>query len=474
MRVCLIAEGAYPYIQGGVSSWINSLIEGMPEHEFVILSIMPSSSKKIEYKYSIPKNLVEIKTLFLADFLLEKDDNKISNKRLTKKEIKTLINYFDFNISVDWQYASSILTNKKKIGNSNEFIKSNVFWDIINNIYLSNFVDEGFNLFFWNMRSMIAPTVHIMQSDIPKADCYHSVSTGYAGLLGLVAKIKYQRPFILTEHGIYAREREEDIVQSDWIEAKYKHLWINFFYFISRGAYNEADVIISLFNRNREIQEYLGAKKDNTMVISNGVDTSLYNINKEEHDGYNICAVLRITPIKDIKSLIKAFKTVKSVIPEAVLYLIGSYEETPEYYQECLSLINWFELSDSIVITGQVNVLDYYPIMDVVVFTSISEGQPLVLLEAFAAEIPVVATDVGSCKELILGRDADSLGDGGIVTKPVQPAETAEALIFLYNNPEKRKEYGVNGKKRVNKYYTKDIFLNSYRKLYQTFENNCN
>ena len=46
MTICFIVEGGYPYVSGGVSSWINKLINGMPEHEFKVLSIMPSKNEK--------------------------------------------------------------------------------------------------------------------------------------------------------------------------------------------------------------------------------------------------------------------------------------------------------------------------------------------------------------------------------------------------------------------------------------------
>lgn len=36
MRICLLVEGSYPYVVGGVSSWVQMLIEGLPEHEFVV------------------------------------------------------------------------------------------------------------------------------------------------------------------------------------------------------------------------------------------------------------------------------------------------------------------------------------------------------------------------------------------------------------------------------------------------------
>lgn len=36
MRICLVLEGSYPYVHGGVSTWMHSYIQAMPEHEFVL------------------------------------------------------------------------------------------------------------------------------------------------------------------------------------------------------------------------------------------------------------------------------------------------------------------------------------------------------------------------------------------------------------------------------------------------------
>ena len=44
MRICLIAEGCYPYVVGGVSSWLHSMIQTFPNQEFIILSIIANRS----------------------------------------------------------------------------------------------------------------------------------------------------------------------------------------------------------------------------------------------------------------------------------------------------------------------------------------------------------------------------------------------------------------------------------------------
>ena len=69
--------------------------------------------------------------------------------------------------------------------------------------------------------------------------------------------------------------------------------------------------------------------------------------------------------------------------------------------------------------------------------TSISEALPLFVLEAFAAGVPVVATDVGCCRELIEGKgsDGDAAGAAGIVTAIASPQETARAVVELLRDP---------------------------------------
>ena len=117
---------------------------------------------------------------------------------------------------------------------------------------------------------------------------------------------------------------------------------------------------------------------------------------------------------------------------------------------------------------GKVNVREWYPCLDVQVLTSISEGQPLVILEGFCTGVPVVATNVGACSEIIHGMDeADqAIGPAGIVTRVGNPSDTAEALIRLARNPDLRRQMAEAGKKRVRIYYDHDDMIRRYREIY--------
>ncbi|MBM7624820.1 GT4 family glycosyltransferase PelF [Sporohalobacter salinus] len=467
MEVCVLLEGSYPYVAGGVSSWIYFLMSQLSDIDFKLVSIMPSRKEELDYKYPVPDNVLEIKTIYLDDFKQLKTSRWQREPKIDDREIAELTKFFGCQEDIDWQMVTEIICDSNRIGNAVEFLQSKTFWEILLKVYQQQFSQQGFNQYFWTMRSIFLPVIHIMQQKLPTADIYHSLATGYAGLLGLLAQIKYNQAFILTEHGIYAREREEEILKTGWIEGNYKQLLIDFFYFLSTGVYRNADRVISLFNRNREIQLKLGALPDKTMVLPNGVDLDRFTTEKEEHQGLNLGAIVRIVPIKDIKTLIKAFKLVNNELSNVKLYLIGPYEEDKEYYLECKKLIKKLDLEEDIIITGRVEVTDYLKKLDLLVLTSISEGQPLVMLEGFAAEIPFVATDVGSCRELIEGGPEDDLGSAGIITNPASYVETAEAIIKLLQDKELRTEMGKIGCKRVEKYYNQEELVNNYQQLYE-------
>ena len=106
--------------------------------------------------------------------------------------------------------------------------------------------------------------------------------------------------------------------------------------------------------------------------------------------------------------------------------------------------------------------------LDLVALTSFSEGQPLVMLEAYACGVPVLATDVGACREMIEGRTAEdrALGASGIVCPVASPSRTAEALVLLAQDARLRRRMGHAGQRRVTMYYQRRTMLASYRALY--------
>ena len=151
--------------------------------------------------------------------------------------------------------------------------------------------------------------------------------------------------------------------------------------------------------------------------------------------------------------------------------IIGPDAEDPVYAARCRGLVDTLGRQESIRFVGSQPPAQIYGDLDVVVLTSFSEGQPLVILEAYAAGLPVVASDVGACKEMIEGRSGEDrqLGASGVVTRVAVPAGHGRRVGAL---PRGRRavcavDVGEAGRQRVSAYYQRGDMLDAYRALYE-------
>jgi polysaccharide biosynthesis protein PelF len=170
-----------------------------------------------------------------------------------------------------------------------------------------------------------------------------------------------------------------------------------------------------------------------------------------------------------VKTFIRAAALLRDMVPDVRVLLLGPTDEDQEYFRECQQMVSHLGLEHTFEFSGRVKLQDYLGNIDAIALTSISEAQPLVLLEAGAAGVPSVATDVGSCREIIHGRadEMPALGPGGFVTPLSNPLATAKGLAELLLNPSLRKNYGEAIRARTEKYYNKRVVDCLYRDLYQ-------
>lgn len=467
MKVCLICEGSYPYVMGGVSSWIQMLLNEYQDIEFVIWAIATNEKEMHEYKYKIPGNVQEIKKIYLTDRKFEKKHHKVMKLGQDREILRSLV--LDKVENVDWNLVLNFL--KRHRNDLVDILMSSDFFNIAVELYNLEYSRTVFSSFLWNLRSMYFPLVAVLSGDLIEADIYHAVSTGYAGVLGGVASHIYGKPFLLTEHGIYTREREEEIIKSDWVEGTFKGIWIEFFNKLSHIAYQQATQVVTLFETNKTIEVELGCPEDKISIIPNGVDVEQFKKlpprNEKSKPYINIGVVARVVPIKDIKTMLLAFDVVKRQVQNARLVILGPYDEDMEYYKECLELVSELQLQD-VIFEGRVNIMNYLSDFDIMLLTSISEGQPLAVLEGMAAKIAQICTNVGSCKELLEGKSDDQLGKSGLIVPVMNIQAIANAIVELANDKPLRIQMGEIGCERVKRYYRKSVFLDQYHNLYKS------
>lgn len=463
MRICLVLEGSYPYIRGGVSSWVHDFLRSSPEHEFILWTIGDLERRMGKFQFELPPNATGVYENFL-DSAMSTRYRQNANPRLNaqeKKALATLLRCGD----PDWRVLFDLFHRKKV--NPIEFFMSEDSLDILKAFTRERYPFAGFADLFWTIRSMFMPLLYLISRPLPDADLYHSVSTGYAGVLGAIAAMTRDKPYVVTEHGIYTREREEEILRSDWIPNHFKELWISMFYMYSRFAYKEADQVTALFHRASLIQQELGCAAEKCAVVPNGINFPAFeDIDQKVTDEWiDIGAIVRIAPIKDIKTMIFSFARLKREVHNSRLNILGGIDDD-EYYQECQDLVKFLEVPD-VIFHGMVNVREYLARMDFTVLTSISEGQPFALLESMGARRPVVATNVGCCKELIEGEEGDNFGPAGFCVPPMHQEGLYQGMLRLCRDSRQRRQMGVNGQNRVRAYYDYDTMLANYARVYQ-------
>jgi len=487
--VLLLGEGTYPYVRGGVSSWIHDLITGLPRINFGLVFLGARRQDYTGLKYPLPDNLRHFETHYLFDPSERPRKNLIEGT----KKVYTLVAGIHSTFRGREKMAIPDKVKNLDFYNKEVTFKHYLFsrrsWDFISEQYSRHCPKMPFLDYFWTLRNIHSPiwvVAGIAQKLLKHGRVLHSPSTGYAGLLGSLIHFQTGKPLILTEHGIYTRERKIDILKAEWIvdtrtfleknagEMNYiRELWIRFFETMGRIAYSAADEVISLFEQARDIQVAYGAAPGSTRVVPNGIDFVRLNAlvaARPERVPKVIGLIGRVVSIKDIKTFIKAMRVTVNRLPEAQGWIIGPQEEDPEYTAECKMLAEALNLEDNIKFTGFRKIEEVLPQLGAVTLTSVSEGMPLSVIEAFAAGVPAVLTDVGAARQLVEGGlDAEdtAIGKAGEVVGISDPQALSLAYIRMLEDERHWKSCQTAAIERARKYYTREKFLHAYGEIYE-------
>jgi glycosyltransferase involved in cell wall biosynthesis len=490
--IALLLEGTYPYIRGGVSAWVHQIISGLPEIRFAIVFIGGEKTMYGPAQYPFPPNVTHAETHYLMG------PDASSRPSARKGNRKAFLEMAEFHALLrEWGQPGHIPDAKMagalgQLGSTGgirreDFLHSENAWNYITAQYRERCTEPSFVNYFWAVRAMHDPLFVLadIASGLPPVGAVHAISTGYAGLLGAMIRLRRSIPFLLTEHGIYTKERKIDLAQATWIhdhnddvcntlhdEMGYiRGMWISFYEHIGRIAYGQALQIVSLYEGNRQRQIADGAPAGKTRVITNGIELQRYAPALQRRPA-EIPPVLglvgRVVPIKDIKTFIRTVHSLVNARPDVEGWIVGPEDEDPAYAAECKDLVASLGLNDHVKFLGFQNVAEILPELGLMVLTSISEALPLVVLEAFASGLPCLATDVGSCRELIEGRTEEdrALGSAGSVVFIADPEGAARAALELLNDAGRWHAAQKAGLERVRLYYNDRLMFDSYRDLY--------
>ena len=234
----------------------------------------------------------------------------------------------------------------------------------------------------------------------------------------------------------------------------------SFIRMVSKTILKNADAVLALTENMK--QRMLEICNRDISVVPNGIGLERFNTTsgrKKEGNSKTIIFVGRLHPVKGVSYLIEAMAIVQREIPDAKLILVGDGVERSRLE----GLSKKLDLNGCIQFVGQVQ-QERIPTLlqqaDLFALPSLSEGFPVVILEAMATGLPIVATNVGGIPDIL------EEGVDGYLVNAKRPAEVADRMLVLLRNDKLREEISVNNREKA-KLYTWDIVAGKVEKEYQ-------
>lgn len=312
-----------------------------------------------------------------------------------------------------------------------------------------------------------------------RLDLIHVHSPFLLGRLGARYARKIDVPLVFTYHTMYeqyvhyvpfAQSVSKDIAQIAQTVSK------DLAQKVSRDFCNQCDLVIVPTGIVADYLQEIGVKTP-LNVVPTGIKTADYKKGDREWlqkkykispDDRVLLFVGRLGQEKNIPFLLESFKKTRSRINNAVLVIVGGGPEEEELKNMSVKL----ELGECVIFTGTMSphdVINCYAGSSLFVFSSVSETQGIVIAEAKATGLPVVAVRAYGASEMV----EDGLD--GFLTDPV-PEQFADKVTELLQNDQLRMEMGKNAEINADRLDTSNctsMLLNSYHSLLKTKKNLC-
>ncbi|MGH9115394.1 MAG: GT4 family glycosyltransferase PelF [Acidimicrobiales bacterium] len=474
MRIFLSTEGTYPYVVGGVSTWVDMLVRGLSGHQFEIGAVVDNPHHAVAYD---PPGNVTVRPIPLWG--LELAEEFQHNPGGWRRAFRTSPRVVRRELLPDWDRLLGAIAapeaDPATLGDAlagiahfaerhdlRRALSDAGAWALLAERLVSNPT---------HARSPLGPTMHFARTlyrylmplavPVPACDVAHSTAAALCALPAVVAKYRHGAPIALTEHGIYLRERLLELAPEP-IGAKL--LFANFYRAVVELAYREADAVLPVCGYNARWERLLGVDPDIIEVVHNGVDPAGAAPRPEPGGPPTIGFVGRVDPLKDLPTLIRAFDRVRRHVPDACLRIWGP-ATSDAYLARCRDVVSDLGLDGSVRFEGRTaDPAAAYAACHVVALSSISEAFPYTVVEAMLASRPVVATAVGGVGEAI---GDEAFRGEPLVVEPGDPATLAAALVNVLAAPAgERSALGARLRDRALRLFTADRVHGAYDRVY--------
>jgi glycosyltransferase involved in cell wall biosynthesis len=478
-HVLLLTEGTYPFVDGGVSTWCNQIVRGLLDVRFTVLAVTGDVTAR--QLYDLPPN-ADVRQVPLwgvehpsewgleAGGALDLARRRRAVRGVVADEFAALLDGLLGDLAApeaDPLGAGRRLAALHRCFLEHDFtaaLQCRPAWDVFcahaaTAPWAAAARPKDLIVCLRWLRALLMP----LALPIPEADLSHATLAGLAALPGVVARVERGTPLLVTEHGIYLRERYL-AVSTTRLPITQRRFLLALAELCGAVTYAYADVLAPVCAWNTRWERRLGAGDEMLIPITNGVDVEAFTPRDKPrtspgHGRPTVVAAARIFPLKDIETMIRAAAVTRQRIPDVLFLVYGSLTADPEYVARCRALIEELDLTDTFVFAGLApEPTEIFNQGDIGVLSSVSEAFPYTVLEALACARPVAATDVGGVSEMLEGwgslvppRDAEALG---------------RACAELLADPQRRALLGRRGRERVLARFRSTMVVDRYAELY--------
>ncbi|MET7287135.1 GT4 family glycosyltransferase PelF [Streptomyces sp. NPDC005573] len=461
-RVTLLTEGTYPHSHGGVSVWCDQLVQGMPDLDFDVIAVTGTGREPVVW--DLPGHVRDVCAVPMWGAPPEgRPPRGRARNRLTAAWERFLTALLDPSAEDGFAPALYAMAHAAGDGTLSPFLRGDKAVAVLAAVW--NRPGLAVREARPSLHDAVTATALLEHALRPLAarppgdGVAHAVSGGVAVLPGLAALERDGVPLLLTEHGVYLRERYLGYRTAPY-RWPVKAVVLGFFRLLAEESYRRAALITPGNRYNRLWEEEGGADPAAIRTVYNGVDPAAFPPAGPEPAAPTLSWAGRVDPIKDLETLIRAFSLVRDREPEARLRLFGGTPRGGEAYRErCEALAAELGHADAVTFEGRVDdIKDAYAAGNVVMLSSISEGFPFTLIEAMSCGRATVSTDVGGVREAV--------GDTGLVVPPRDPAAMAAAALDLLADPVRRRAMGEAARLRVIEQFTLRQTIDTFRSVY--------
>jgi len=269
----------------------------------------------------------------------------------------------------------------------------------------------------------------------------------FSGLIGTFLKKIQRKSVVLTVHG------------SDINNIPQKGLLKK----LSIHTLKNVGQIIAVSSALKNKIADFGISTNKISVIPNAVNINDFLAGFKDTNEFKILFVGRLVPVKGLEYLIEAMERVTKEIPQATLTIVGD----GPLRKELEKVVEELSMQDKIRFAGMQphsKIPKYMQEADLFVLPSLSEGLPLVLLEAMAASTPVVTTNVGGIPDAVID------GETGILIPSKNTDALSKAIVSLLGDRIKQKVMGEKARKNIEERFVWSIVVDETLKVYRSLK----